>query len=620
MVQVSLAFPNRRVTPEGQSNRLLFKEKNREQRRRKEIGTIAAMSLRIETKSAAHTAATHPGETTMTTTTASANNNVQTLRTEFDAIVIGAGFGGMYMLRKLRDELGLNVRVLEKAGGVGGTWYWNRYPGALSDTETYLYCYSFDKDLLQDWQWNTRYINQPSILSYLEHVADRFDLRRNIQFNTGVTSASFDESANYWVVETDTGETYRARYLVTALGLLSRTNVPNIAGRTSFEGEQYHTGAWPADVQLAGKRVGVIGTGSTGIQVITAIAPEVGHLSVFQRSPQYSVPVGNDIVPDEEIAAIKGDYDNIWKRVKKSMTAFGFEESTTPAMSVSEEERQAVFQKAWDTGGGFRFMFGTFSDIATDRDANEAAAAFVRQKISEIVDDPEVAAKLTPTDLYAKRPLCDSGYYAMYNRDNVSLVDVRENPIDEITPRGIRTADGAEHELDVIIFATGFDAVDGNYTKIDLRGRNGVSIRDHWQHGPTSYLGMTVNEFPNMFMVLGPNGPFTNLPPSIETQVEWIADCIGKLEQNGGGVIEASAEAVDGWTQTCREIADDTLFSKAESWIFGANIPGKTNTVMFYMGGLGKYREALGEVVGSDYRGFVVNNEATNTGDVADAS
>ncbi|MGR8919214.1 MAG: flavin-containing monooxygenase [Gammaproteobacteria bacterium] len=530
---------------------------------------------------------------------------------DFDAIVIGAGFGGLYMLKKLRDELGLRVRVIDKASDVGGTWYWNRYPGALSDTETYLYQYSFDKELLQEWTWNTRYVTQPQILEYLEHVADRYDLRRDIQFDTAVTGAHYDESSNTWEVHTDRGERLRARYMVTALGLLSATNVPAIPGRERFAGEQYHTGAWPEGVSFTGKRVGVIGTGSTGLQVITAIAPEVGHLTVFQRSPQYSVPVGNGIVPDEEIAQIKQNYDAIWRDAKRSITAFGFEESTVPAMSVSEEERQAVFQRAWDTGGGFRFMFGTFGDIYTDPDANEAAAAFVRAKIAEIVDDPETARKLTPTDYYAKRPLCDSGYYATYNRDNVSLVDVKETPIREITERGVLTADGTEHELDMLIFATGFDAVDGNYVKLDLRGRNGETIRDHWKSGPTSYLGMTVSGFPNMFMVLGPNGPFTNLPPSIETQVEWITQCIEAAE-DAGGVVEATPAAEDGWTATCKEIADGTLFPKAESWIFGANIPGKTNTVMFYMAGLGEYRKVLADVTGNAYRGFALGAGAAD--------
>jgi cyclohexanone monooxygenase len=523
---------------------------------------------------------------------------------DFDAIVMGAGFGGMYMLRKLRDEQGMKVRVFDKAGGVGGTWHWNRYPGALSDTETYLYCYSWDCELLQEWPIRTKYIEGPRILEYLEHVADRHDLRRDIQLNTAVQAAHFDEARNVWKVTVDGGLTYTCKYLVTALGLLSMTNVPKITGRESFAGEQYHTGNWPAQVDFEGKRVGVIGTGSTGIQVITAIAPKVKHLTVFQRTPQYSVPIGNGQLTAEEEADIKRRYDEIWPRVKNSMVAFGLDESKVPAMSVSEEERRAVFQKAWEKGGGFRYMFETFCDIATDSAANEAAASFVREKIAQIVKDPETAKKLTPYDVYAKRPLCDSGYYATYNRDNVTLVDVKATPIAEITPRGIRLEDGTEHALDMIIFATGFDAVDGNYKKFDLRGRSGEHIKDHWAEGPTSYLGVTVANFPNMFMVLGPNGPFTNLPPSIETQVEFIADTISTLEAQGLATIEATQEAEDAWGTNCLDIANRTLFPKAESWIFGANIPGKKNVVQFFMAGLAEYRKAIEEVVRDGHRGF----------------
>jgi cyclohexanone monooxygenase len=525
-------------------------------------------------------------------------------KTDYDAVVVGAGFGGLYMLHKLRDELGMKVRVFDKAGDVGGTWYWNRYPGALSDTETFVYCYSFDKALLQEWDWDTRYVTQPQILSYLNHVADRLDLRRDIEFNTGVTGARFDEQRNLWSVQLDSGKTVTARYLVTALGLLSATNVPDIKGIETFQGAQYHTGAWPEGLDFKGKRVGVIGTGSTGIQVITALAPQVGHLTVFQRSPQYSVPVGNGPVSPDYVKSVKQNYDQIWKDVRSSVVAFGFKESAVPALSVSEEERRAVYQKAWETGGGFRFMFETFCDIATDEAANETAAAFIRGKIAEVVKDPETARKLTPTDLYAKRPLCDSGYYATFNRDNVSLVDVKANPIAEVTPKGIKTADGVEHELDVLIFATGFDAVDGNYTRIDLRGRNGLTIQEKWKSGPTSYLGVANADYPNLFMILGPNGPFTNLPPSIETQVEWISDLIKHMNDTGHEVVEATHEGEDGWTATCKEIAGYTLFPKADSWIFGANIPGKTKTVMFYLAGLGAYSQKLNEVAGSGYPGF----------------
>ncbi len=527
-----------------------------------------------------------------------------TTTTNFDAIVIGAGFGGLYMLKKLRDEQGLNVRVFDRAGGVGGTWYWNRYPGALSDTETCVYCYSWDKQLLQEMEITTRYIAQPQILKYLEKVADRHDLRKDIQFNTGITKAYFNETTDLWEVGTDTGETFTAKFIVTALGLLSATNIPKFKGLETFKGEWHHTGNWPEGVQFEGKRVGVIGTGSTGAQVIVAIAPKVEHLTVFQRSAQYSVPVANGPVSQDYVDNIKKNYEKIWAQVKNSAVAFGFEESTVPAMSLSDEERQAVFEKAWENGGGFRFMFETFSDIVMDERANKAAQDFIRGKIAEIVKDPETARKLTPTELYAKRPLCDGGYYATFNRANVSLVDVKASPIVEITAKGVKTADGVEHELDMLIFATGFDTVDGNYTKIDIRGRKGLTIQDHWKAGPSSYLAVAEANYPNMFMVMGPNGPFTNLPPSIETQVEWISDLIQETNTKNLKTVEATHDAVAGWTHICQDIASKTLFSKGNSWIFGANIPGKTNTVYFYMAGLGAYRQQLRNVQNQGYQGF----------------
>jgi cyclohexanone monooxygenase len=520
-----------------------------------------------------------------------------------DAIVVGAGFGGLYMLHKLRNELGMNVRAFDRAGGVGGTWYWNRYPGALSDTEGYLYCYSFDKDLSQEWEWSSRYVKQPEILSYLDHVAERFDLRRSIQFNTGITHAHFDEVANLWDVQTDKGERISAKYLITGLGILSTKHVPAIKGLETFKGERYHTSAWHDGITLRGKRVGVMGTGSTGIQLITAIAPEVRHLTVFQRSPQYIVPARNRPLSEEYITEVKATYGQIWRDVRQSAVAMGFSESQIPAMSVSAEEREAVFQSAWDEGGGFRFMFGTFSDIATDRQANEAAAAFVRSKISEIVKDPVTARKLTPFDLYAKRPLCDSGFYETFNRDNVTLVDLKESPIVEVTPTSVRTAD-EEHELDALIFATGFDGVDGSYTAIDIRGRGGKAIKDKWHGGPTSYLGVATTDFPNMFMILGPNGPFANIPPAIETQVEWISDLIEHANRQGRKIVEAKPEAESSWTVTCNDIAECTLFPKIDSWIFGVNIPGKARAVMFYLGGLVAYRQKLAEVRDLAYQGF----------------
>ncbi len=539
--------------------------------------------------------------TTLTTTTGSGPHGARPV--DYDAIVIGAGFGGLYMLRKLRDELGLTVRAYDRAGGVGGTWYWNRYPGALSDTEGFVYRYSFDKDLLQDYDWSTRYLKQADILSYLEHVVERFDLAKDIQLNTGIAAAVFDETTKSWTVTTEQGETVTATYVVTALGLLSKINLPDIPGIDSFAGDLIHTGAWPDEHEFRGKRVGVIGNGSTGQQVISAVAPEAEHLTVFVRTPQYSVPAGDRPMSPEEVAAIKGDFDSIWDQVRSSVVAFGFEESTVPAMSVSEEERQRVFQEAWEIGGGFRFMFGTFCDIATDPEANEAAAAFIRSKIKQIVKDPEKARILTPTDLYARRPLCANNYYETFNRDNVSVADVKEHPIVEVTPEGVRTADGRTHELDVLILATGFDAVDGNYMAMDLRGRGGQSINEAWADAPKSYLGVTTTGFPNMFMILGPNGPFTNLPPSIETQVEWIGKLVAEAEGRGAAV-EPSAEAQQGWTELCHTIADMTLFPKVDSWIFGANVPGKTKTVMFYIGGLANYRAELAAVEAEGFRGF----------------
>ena len=533
---------------------------------------------------------------------------------DVDAIVIGAGFGGIYMLHKLRDELGLTVKTLEKGGGVGGTWYFNRYPGAKSDTEGFVYRYSFDKDLLQEWDWTTRYLDQPDVLAYLEHVVERYDLGRDIQLGTEVTGAAFDEETDLWTVTTADGTRLTSRYLVNSLGLLAKTNIPDIPGLDTFAGTLVHTNAWPHDLDLTGKRVGVIGTGSTGTQFIVAAAKLASHLTVFQRSPQYCVPSGNGPVERADVERIKENFDAIWEQVRGSVVAFGFEESGVEAMSVSEEERNRVFQENWDKGNGFRFMFGTFSDIATNPEANAAAAAFIRSKISEIVEDPETARKLTPTDIYAKRPLCNEGYYETYNRDNVELVSIKENPIEQITPAGVRTADGVEHALDVLVLATGFDAVDGNYRAMDLRGRGGRHIDEHWGDGPTSYLGVSKAGFPNMFMILGPNGPFTNLPPSIEAQVDFIGELIRTAEREGVRTVEPTQAAEDAWTATCEEIANMTLFPQAESWIFGANIPGKKNAVMFYMAGHGAYRQKLGEVAGRGYEGFELTREAETAG------
>ncbi|MBA4609134.1 NAD(P)/FAD-dependent oxidoreductase [Aeromicrobium sp. Marseille-Q0843] len=527
-----------------------------------------------------------------------------------DALVVGLGFGGIYSLHKLRNELGLDAVAIDKAGGVGGTWYWNRYPGALSDSESFVYQYSFDRDLYAQTPWKTKFVTQPEILEYLDGVVDRYDLRPHTRLETAMTRAAFDDTTGRWTVETDRGVTYSVRFLVTGLGLLSATNVPDIAGIDTFAGRLAHTGAWPEDLDLTGKRVAVIGNGSTGGQVIPAIAPVVKHLTSFMRTPQYSVPAGNREHTPQELQELVDNFEANWNQVRESSLAMGFVESTAETFAVSDEEREAVFEAAWNHGGGFRFMFETFGDIATDPEANEAAASFIRRKIAQIVKDPETARRLTPTDLYAKRPLCDSGLYETFNRDNVSIERIDENPIERIVPEGILTADGVLHELDVIILATGFDAVDGNYRRTEIRGRDDVLLADHWADGPTSYLGMATTGFPNMFMILGPNGPFTNLPPSIEVQVEWISDTIGRLAAQPGAWLEVRKDIEHDWTETCADIADATLFPKAASWIFGANIPGKRRTVMFYLGGLKEYRGILAAEAAQDFPGFALHAPA----------
>lgn len=524
---------------------------------------------------------------------------------DFDAVVIGAGFAGLYALRKLRDEAGLHVRLFEKGSGVGGTWFWNRYPGAMSDTEAPFYRYSFDADLLASDTWTQRYIPQPEILAYLERVAGHFDLMRDIQLNTEVQALHWDEGAGGWHVITDHGR-YTARYVVTALGLLSAVNWPNIPGLADFKGILAHTAQWPEGLALDGLRVGVIGTGSTGCQVVCATSRVARHLIVFQRSPQYSVPAGNGPVTPDEVASYRQRWPEVWAQVRSSAVGFGFDESTVSAHSVSDAEREAAFEAAWAQGNGFRFVFGAFCDVSTDRGVNELAAAFIRRKISSIVRDPETARRLTPTGLFAKRPLCTDGYFNAFNQPNVSLVDLRETPIAHVSERGIVTEDEMEHELDVLVLATGFDAVDGNYRRMDIRGRSGT-LDAHWDT-PSSFLGIGTAGFPNMLMVSGPQGPFANLVPAIEVQVEFIADLIADAEQRrrGGGdaVIDVKPAAEERWTQQCHDLARGTLYAETDSWIFGANIPGKKHNILFYLGGLGKYGEHLWEEEEGGFQGF----------------
>ncbi len=521
-----------------------------------------------------------------------------------DAVVIGSGVGGLYALQRLRDQMGLTVRAFDDAGDVGGTWYWNRYPGCRVDTEASIYCYSFDEELFHQWQWSERYPRQPEVLAYLNAVADRHDLRRSISFNTRVTRAVWNEQQAAWFLETDRGEQIAARFVFEAVGLLSSTKPPDLPGTERFDGRLLHASRWPHEpVDLSGLRVGVIGTGSTGIQVITDIAPVVGELTVFQRTPQYVVPLGCGPFPAERRARMDAGRRAYVDWALDSGAVFGLEESTTPAMSVSAPERARIYEKAWAAGGGFGFMLETFGDLVVDEQANRTATDFVREKIRTIVQDPETAERLCPHDLYAKRPLAVDGYYETFNRDNVRLVDVRANPIETLTPVGVRTAAG-EIALDVIILATGFDAVTGNYLKIDTTGRDGLRLQDKWAQGPKGFMGMSIAGFPNLFMIFGPFGPFTSQPLVHEYQINWMTDLVASARERGVDIIDTDHETEKAWVELCREGMEQTLFHKTDSWINGANVPGKPRASMFYMGGMAGYMAELDRIVADDYAGF----------------
>jgi cation diffusion facilitator CzcD-associated flavoprotein CzcO len=529
------------------------------------------------------------------------------LTSEVDAVVIGAGFAGMYMNVRLRDQMGMSVQVFEAGDDVGGTWYWNRYPGARCDSESYIYCYSFDKDLMQEWEWSGKYPEQPEILRYLTHVADRHDVRRNTRFNTRVTSMTWDELAHRWTVTTDRGDSVTARYVITAVGCLSSTQVPKIPGIDSFEGAAYHTGAWPHDgVDFTDKRVGVIGTGSSGVQSIPVIARTAGHLTVFQRTPQYMVPARHGTVDKAFLDEIKTRYEEVYEMCRRSAGGQPYQLLDRSALSVSEEEREAIFEAGWQIGG-FQFMLKTFNDIGLDRRANDLAAEFIRRKIRDTVQDPDVAEKLVPVDhpFTSKRPLIDTNYFETYNRDNVTLVDIRHAPIVEITPTGVRTTED-DYELDIIVFATGFDAMTGTYNRMDITGRDGVKLRDIWAGGPQTYLGASVAGFPNLFMITGPGSPsvLSNMPVSIEQHVEMYSELIAYMAEHGYEVAEADAEAQAEWGEHVNEVASRTMFMLADSWYLGANIPGKPRVFMPYVGGVGAYREHCEQIARDGYPGF----------------
>ena len=535
-----------------------------------------------------------------------------------DAIVVGAGFSGLYQLLLLRDKLGLSVKVLDTAQGVGGTWYWNRYPGARCDSESHSYAYYFSKELLNEWEWSERYPQQPEILRYLNHVADRFNLRSDIVLGTKVQSAHYSDADKRWHVTTDQGQTYVAKYFITAVGCLSSANIPSIAGLEAFEGQWFHTGEWPHEgVDFTGKKVGVVGTGSTGIQAIPVIAEQAKHLTVFQRTANYSIPARNVPLDESFKRYAKENADHFREVMTSNTNAHPFRISDRLVHDVSDEERNQIYEEAW-LKGGLQFR-ATFKDLLQNPDSNRTAADFIRNKIRQTVTDPVKAEQLSDIDhpFAAKRPPIDSGYFETFNSDHVDLVNLRETPIECITPRGIKTST-TEFNLDIIVFATGFDAMTGSLLKMDIQGRHGVTLQNTWQAGPLNYLGLQVPGFPNMFTVTGPGSPsvLCNMPPAIEHHVEWITNCIEHLQKNKLDFIEASQDASESWVATVNAAANETLLPQAKhSWYLGANVPGKPRVFMPYPGGFLRYRTTCDEVVNKGYAGFVVGRESVDQTD-----
>jgi cation diffusion facilitator CzcD-associated flavoprotein CzcO len=530
-----------------------------------------------------------------------------------DAVVIGAGFSGLYMLYRLR-EAGFSTRVFEAGDGVGGVWYWNRYPGAKCDTESITYCYTFSEELYKEWTWSSRYASQPEILSYLNYVADKFDLRKDIQFKTRIKAAHYDEGGNIWRIHMDDGTSVSAKYFITGLGCLSAANIPDIKGLDRFEGEWYHTGNWPhKKVEFKGKRVGIIGTGSSGIQAIPVIAQEADHLTVYQRTPHYSLPARNHLLDPDYVQQVKENFSELKRKMRECWFGHGKMRRNLSALDETAEERQRVYEEAWEKGGpAFQL---TYNDLLKNEASNQTIADFLRSKIRNIVKDPDVASKLLPNFYYGtKRPVYDSDYFETYNRENVTLVDLREEPIVEITPKGLRTVE-AEYELDILIFATGYDAMTGPLMRIDIRGKDGVALKEKWANGAQvrTYLGIANAGFPNMFMITGPKSPsvVSNMPVAIEQHVEWIADCLCYFREKGVESIEAKADAEEAWSKHCKEVAETTLYPRTESWYTGGNIAGKPRGFLIYVGGADKYRQICDDVAAKGYEGFSLNSSTT---------
>jgi cyclohexanone monooxygenase len=530
-----------------------------------------------------------------------------------DAVVIGAGFAGLYMLHRLR-LLGLSAHVIEAGTGVGGTWYWNAYPGARCDVESMQYSYSWDEALQQAWTWSERYPKQDEILRYINHVADRHQLRQNIQLQTRVLAARWDEKATHWVVSTDHGELIEARFVISAAGCLSAAKVPDIEGLHRFKGRWFHTGTWPKEtVDFTGLRVGVIGTGSSGIQTIPALARQARELVVFQRTPNFSIPAWNGPLSLQAQAEWKKDYAAHRARAKTTRSGVLYEYSTRAASSVSAEEREAEYGRRWQRGGA-NFTHA-FNDLYFDQFANDTAAEFVRCKIRSIVKDPTVAALLTPTDhaIGTKRICVDSDYYATYNQPHVKLVSLKAQPIECIVPEGLRTA-AATYALDAIVFATGYDAVTGSLERIHIEGVGGRTLKEEWAQGPRNYLGLMSAGFPNLFTITGPNSPsvLTNVIMAIEQHVEWISACLQHMQSTGSQVVACTEQAQAGWMAHAHEVASKTLFKTANSWYTGSNIPGKPRVFLPYIGGLGNYTVICNEVAADGYRGFTFSSHATH--------
>ena len=523
----------------------------------------------------------------------------------YDAIIIGAGLTGLYQLHRLR-RLGLSVRVFEDGGGVGGTWYWNRYPGARFDSESYTYGYSFSEELLQEWDWKEHFSAQPENERYLNYVADKFDLRRDIQLNARVTSAVYNEMENIWQVQTEDGHRAQAQFLVAAVGIMSAHYLPDFAGLDSFKGDWCHTGRWPQEgMHLAGKRVGVVGTGATAVQLITEIAKEVSHLTVFQRTANYCAPLRNSEIDPETQRKIKATYPEIFEKCRESKSAFMYDSDPRSALEVSPEERLAQYEELW-AEPGFKKWQANFQDIMVPGEANEDYAEFVRNKIRERVKDPVVAEKLVPKDhpFGSKRLPLESGYYEVYNRDNVSLIDVSEVPIQRITPSGLKTSD-AEYELDVIVFATGFDAVTGSLTRMDIRGEGGQAFTDKFAEGPRTYLGVQSAGFPNLFIVN--SAASCNFPRCAEAIVEWVSECVGYMRDKGFARISASPQAEKAWTEHIAELSVGSLRTQAKTnWFVGTNIPGKAHALLLYPDSAPAYRAKCAEVAANGYEGFLL--------------